>query len=91
MIVTLGECPPGLFLFEDTLGFKSEYKTESQSRQGFWQSDAYVVESGEYFWGGTSDPIARERLTVLPLDPVWRDAEFILEPSTTSEGESERG
>lgn len=67
-LTTLGDCPPGLFLFEGRcLGFKSEYKTESKSRPGFWQSDAYVVESGEYFWGGTSQPEWREQLMVLPL------------------------
>lgn len=66
--MTLGECPPGLFLFDGTLGFKSEYKTESLSRPGFWQSDAYCVESGEYFWGGTSDPREREALEVAPVD-----------------------
>lgn len=69
-MTTLGECPPGLFLFGGLhLGFKSEYKTESQSRPGVWQSDAYVVESGEYFWGGTSNPVIREQLEVEPLDP----------------------
>jgi hypothetical protein len=67
--VTLGECPAGLFLFDGALGFKSEYKTESQSHPGFWQCDAYVVESGEYFWGGASDAPARERLLVTPLEP----------------------
>lgn len=68
MLVTLGHCQPGLFLFRGTsLGFKSEYKTESKNRPGVWQSDAYVVESGEYFWGGTSDPVEREALMVLPL------------------------
>lgn len=67
--VTLGECPPGLFMFDGTLSFKSEYKTESMSQPGFWQSDAYVVESGEYFWGGTSDPREREALKVTPIDP----------------------
>lgn len=72
--ISLGECPPGLFLFDGTLGFKSEYKTESQSRSGVWQSDAYVVASGEYFWGGTSNPTERETLKVTPLDP-YRCAE----------------
>lgn len=68
--LTLGACPPGLFLFDATVGFKSEYKTESKSRAGFWQSDAYCVESGEYFWGGTPNPIEREQLMVLPLPNV---------------------
>jgi len=67
--VTLHDCPPGLFLFEQTLALKSEYKTESLSRPGSWQSDAYLIESGEYFWGATSDPVAREQLLVTPLDP----------------------
>ena len=68
MLVKLEECPPGLFLFEGRcLGFKSEYKTQSKS--GVWQSDAYVVESGEYFWGGISDATTREKLMVLPLAP----------------------
>jgi hypothetical protein len=68
MLVSLAECPPGLFVFGlSCLGFKSEYKTESQSRPGVWQSDAYVVESGEYFWGGTSNAVEREELLVTPL------------------------
>lgn len=65
-MMTLRECPPGLFWYKGTLGFKSEYKTESLSKPGVWQSDAYVVESGEYFWGSVSDPEERERLTVEP-------------------------
>jgi hypothetical protein len=73
-LVMLGDCPPGLFLFNGSLGFKSEYKTESLSRPGVWQSDAYVVESGEYFWGGVSDPEARERLMVEPVDWTMKTA-----------------
>lgn len=65
---TLAACPPGLFMFDDCLGFKSEYKTESLSHPGVWQSDAYVVQSGEYFWGGVSDPRQREKLMVRPID-----------------------
>jgi hypothetical protein len=69
LLVSLGDCLPGLFIFEGScLGFKSEYKTESESYPGFWQSDAYVVESGEYFWGGTSDARKREKLLVLPIN-----------------------
>ncbi len=67
--MTLGECPPGLFLYGATPCFKSEYKTESMSRPGVWQSDAYVVDSGEYFWGGTNNPIEREALEVVPVQP----------------------
>ncbi len=76
---TLGEAPPGLFWFHRTLAFKSGYKTESLSRPGVWQSDAFVVTSGEYFWGGTSDPEAREKLSVRPIQTevarraIWKD------------------
>ena len=56
----LAECPSGLFLFEDYLGFKSEYK------------DPYVVGSGEAFWGGTSKEEERDALTVQPCRHVWR-------------------
>jgi len=63
---SLNECPPGLFYFGETLGFKSEYKTKNEST-GRYQCDAYVVESGEYFWGGVSNVEARSNLMVRPV------------------------
>lgn len=67
--VTLAGCPPGLFLFRgdgyESLGFKSEYKTETSSS---WQSDAYCVDSGEYFWGGAKSGAEREQLMVIPME-----------------------
>ena len=36
----LSECPPGLFLFGDCVGFKTEYGN----------NEVYVVASGEVFW-----------------------------------------
>ena len=75
MAVTLNECPTGLFLFQGDgapcLGFKSEYRTVKQDRAGRTigtQVDAYVVASGEYFWGGTVDWRKREELLVEPID-----------------------
>ncbi len=59
-VVTLIDCPPGLFLFKGTLCFKSEYHTGSKC-------DAYVVSSGEYFWGGVG---TSEERAVLPVTPV---------------------
>lgn len=56
----LDECPPGLFLFEDTLGVKSEYG-EAKSL------DVFCCDSGEYFWGGTS---TREDLCALMVMPM---------------------
>lgn len=67
--VQLHNCPPGLFLFigdgGPCLGFMSEYATVVGN---FVQRDAYVVASGEYFWGGTSDSKKRAKLLVMPLD-----------------------
>jgi hypothetical protein len=60
-LCTLNDCPPGLFRFDGTLCFKSEYGRNNG------QCDAYVVSSGEYFWGGTSTPGPRGQLLVTPL------------------------
>lgn len=54
--VSLVDCPPGLFRFNSTLGFRSEYG-----------DDAFVVESGEAFWGGESNRAKRNALLVIPL------------------------
>lgn len=58
----LSDCPPGLFLFNGGVCFKSEYSTAGGS------PDAYVVSSGEYFWGGTADRAARDALVVTPIE-----------------------
>lgn len=58
---TLDQCPPGLFLFEGDYGFKTEYRDDNGP-------EAYCVESGEYFWGGTGgDKEARRNLKVQPV------------------------
>lgn len=56
---TLTKCPPGLFVFGDSIGFKTEYSDANGP-------EAYCVESGEYFWGGTSDREVRRALMVRP-------------------------
>lgn len=58
----LDECPPGLFLYGDCLGFKSEYRGESGT------PDAYVVASGEFFWGGAKTREDRDGLPVIPVE-----------------------
>lgn len=40
-------------------------KTEYRGNDG--QIDAYIVGSGEYFWGGTSDPKVQQNLDVLEV------------------------
>ncbi|SEM55320.1 hypothetical protein SAMN05192583_0603 [Sphingomonas gellani] len=56
--VSLGNCPPGPFIFNGTLGFKTEYGP----------TDAYCMGTGEAFWGGTTDKIARAALLVQPVE-----------------------
>jgi hypothetical protein len=60
--MTLAECPPGLFLFDGYIGFKSEYGADT--------CRYYCADSGEYFWGGTDNADARESLIVTPLAVV---------------------
>jgi len=56
------DCPPGLFCWQGLLCFKSEYS----SKPG--QQDAYCVDTGEYFWGGTSGDLEKRRaLIVTPV------------------------
>lgn len=58
---TLTKLPNGsLFLSEDktTLALKSEYHTEGGA------VEAYIVGSGEMFWGGTNDPKVQRNLPV---------------------------
>jgi hypothetical protein len=57
---TLATCPPGLFLHGETIGFKTEYSDANGP-------EAYVVASGEYFWGGTDDKEVRRNLKVIPV------------------------
>lgn len=72
--VTLDECPPGLFFWNGTLGFKSEYGAMEPVGSNFktWKvgsrADAYCADSGEYFWGGTSNYEDRAKVLVMPID-----------------------
>lgn len=58
---SLDQCPSGLFLFDGTLCFKSEYRRANGS------VEAYVVDSGEAFWGGTRSADACDALQVIPV------------------------
>jgi hypothetical protein len=85
-VIQLRDCPTGLFWFNDTLGFKSEYKTQSKSSPEVWQCDAYVVASGEYFWGGISDARQREQLLVKPIDDETALAALRARPAYPGDG-----
>lgn len=79
--VTLVECPIGLFWYGDTLCLKTEYG----NNEG--RIDAYIVESGEFYWGDPPQTIASQRAQlVTPIDtdaallalaaPLEKDAEW---------------
>ncbi len=59
---SLDDCTPGFFIFNERLCFKSRY------------GDCYC-ESGEYFWGGTTTPEARNELIVQPVFTEWVEDE----------------
>lgn len=62
----LKNCPPGLFWFNGSLCFRSEYSTIVTSTP-HPQPDAYVVASGEYFHGGAKTSVDRSELMVQPI------------------------
>lgn len=55
--VRLKNMRPGLFLWRDELCLMTEYG-----------NDAYIVRSGEAFWGGTTSKAARGELMVMPVN-----------------------
>lgn len=83
-ITPLVECPIGLFISESgEICLKTEY-ANSQGR-----IDAYIVSSGEFFWGDPPQTIASQRLQrVKPfdlesvLDDIQKIAAFNITPDT---------
>ena len=57
---TLENCPPGLFMYNEELCFKTEYGA----------IEAYC-DTGEKFWGGCSDETSLAKLKVQPLKYEW--------------------
>lgn len=75
---TLQECPPGLFLFGDCLGFKSEYTISLTTPTLSNWPEAFVVASGEVFWGGTQTHRDRAELIVQPVSsPTAAKADMV--------------
>lgn len=61
-LTTLENLPKGsLFLHGNTIGFKSEYGDNNG------RIDAYILGSGEFFWGGTNKPMVQRKLPVAEL------------------------
>lgn len=79
--VTLAACPAGPFLFNGSLGFKTEYGAISGKDLGGgliqWTMvggpDAYCMGSGEAFWGGVTSREARAALLVNPVELYFAD------------------
>lgn len=67
-MMELRECPPGPFLFNGSLGFKTEYAEEIPAGSKKWWPGAYCMESGEFFWGGVSTHEERAKLMVQPVE-----------------------
>lgn len=63
--VKLLDLNPGLFLFgADTLCMKTEYGDPATG------GEAYIISTGEAFWGGVSSKGQRARLLVTPVKIV---------------------
>lgn len=83
LAVTLAECPIGLFWCGETLALKTEYG----NNEG--RIDAYIVSSGEMFWGPAPQTIASQRATmVVPVD--CDDAHRLLTPPIPDQRDVER-
>lgn len=87
--VTLAACPIGLFMAGGELCLKTEY-SDNEGR-----IDAYIVSSGEFFWGSAPQTIANQRqqmvspVELMPYSntPIPRD----IAEAVASIGEAEWG
>jgi len=74
--VKLKDCPPGPFLFNGSVGFKTEYSAAVPRDMGngkfehvcLHASDAYCLDSGEFFWGAVTTHKERDDLMVYPME-----------------------
>lgn len=56
------DAPVGLFKYENCIALKTEYMVNGAV-------EAYIVESGERFWGGVNTPDELNNLEVTPISP----------------------
>ena len=64
--IKLIDAPIGLFEIDGILVLKTEYSTRHED--GTITPDCYIIESGEYFWGGVDSVEERNNLEVAPVD-----------------------
>lgn len=63
---TLGKLPSGsLFLKDETLCLKTEYRTDNGA------IEAFIVGSGEMFWGGTDNAKDQANMEVTEVEVVY--------------------
>ena len=86
--VKLIDAPVGLFLHEGTLCLKTEYMHQS-FKETTPRVEAYIVDSGETFWGGVKTAEEVNSLMVTPLDYKLKNDEAVLsEPAEDVESEN---
>lgn len=61
------DAPIGLFLYDGQLVLKTEYSTVRSDTEAA-TPDCYIIDSGEYFWGGTKTAEERNSLEVTPME-----------------------
>lgn len=64
--IKLIDAPIGLFEVDGILVLKTEYSTRHED--GTITPDCYIIESGEYFWGGVDSVEERNNLEVALVD-----------------------
>ena len=64
--IKLIDAPIGLFEVDGVLVLKTEYSTRHED--GTITPDCYIIESGEYFWGGVDSAEERNNLEVALVD-----------------------
>lgn len=64
-LVKFKDCPVGFFIYKGTFCFKTGY---AETVNGVLSHDAYICESGEFFWGGAKKVEEKENLLVKPID-----------------------
>jgi hypothetical protein len=57
--ISLAKCPIGLFICNEELCLKTEY----ENNEG--RIDAYIVGSGEFFWGAKPQTIKSQRAQIV--------------------------
>lgn len=71
------DAPVGLFEHNGNLALKTEYSTIH--KDGTSTPDCYLVESGEYFWGGAKTAAERNDLEVKPVEQNCGNCDWVRE------------